>query len=301
MSLENLRRSLESAREDQRRRPSLSTQQLHLFAEAYRLRSLSDAADMLFMSQPTASRTLKALEDRLGVTLFTRTPHGVEPTQAADRLFPGIARALAELHAAIGAVVDLGNTSALRIGAAPEMLVYVAPAARALAEEREGSLGHLRFREGDTLIRELLHHEIDVAVLPAVADQLPEGIQAEPIRLIRFALHRPSDPGARAQLLAIPPAGSWERAVLDARAGPDHPGPWFETTGGAVAKRLLAEGFSVYLPLACTADLADVVAEPPVFTVELQALTLEPIRPGDDVARFVELLRGLGMPERAPL
>ncbi|HHC09352.1 MAG TPA: LysR family transcriptional regulator [Actinobacteria bacterium] len=300
MSLEDARRSLESAREAQRRRPSLSTQQLHLFAEAYRLRSLSDAADVLFMSQPTASRTLKALEDRLGVTLFTRTPHGLEPTEAADRLFPGIARALEELHAAVGLVADLGHASALRIGAAPEMLVYVAPAIRTLATEREGSLGHLRFLDGDALVRELLHHELDVAVLPAVADQVPEGIHAASVRRVRFALHRPARPGARAELLAIPPAGSWERTVLDARVGPDHPGPWFETTGGAVAKKLLAEGFSVYLPLACTTDLTDVVATPPVFTVELHALTLESMRPGDDVTRFVELLRSLDLPERVP-
>jgi len=50
--------------------------------------SLSGAARALALTQPTIGRHIAALEEELGVTLFTRSPHGLVPTEAANELRP---------------------------------------------------------------------------------------------------------------------------------------------------------------------------------------------------------------------
>jgi DNA-binding transcriptional LysR family regulator len=50
--------------------------------------SLSAAAKMLGVKQSTVGRQIESLEKDLGVTLFTRSPKGLRPTDAAIRLKP---------------------------------------------------------------------------------------------------------------------------------------------------------------------------------------------------------------------
>ncbi len=62
--------------------------------------SLSAAARALDIAQPTAGRHVAALESALGVALFTRSPTGLQPTDAALALLPH-ARAMAATAAAL--------------------------------------------------------------------------------------------------------------------------------------------------------------------------------------------------------
>jgi DNA-binding transcriptional LysR family regulator len=48
--------------------------------------SFTRASEMLHISQPALSRRLQGLEETLGLTLFERTPTGVELTEAAQKL-----------------------------------------------------------------------------------------------------------------------------------------------------------------------------------------------------------------------
>src|SRR5579859_2904256 len=50
--------------------------------------SLSGAARSLSLTQPTIGRHIDALEQSLGVALFTRSQHGLLPTSAALDLVP---------------------------------------------------------------------------------------------------------------------------------------------------------------------------------------------------------------------
>src|SRR5208283_3871498 len=56
---------------------------LRTFLEVARDLSLSGAARRLGLTQPTVGRHIDALEEALGVTLFTRSPRGLNPTPAA--------------------------------------------------------------------------------------------------------------------------------------------------------------------------------------------------------------------------
>lgn len=62
--------------------------------------SMSTAARSLGISQPTASRRLRAIEDSLGARLFDRLPSGLEPTEAGRRFLP----LLSEMDSAAAAV-----------------------------------------------------------------------------------------------------------------------------------------------------------------------------------------------------
>lgn len=48
--------------------------------------NLSRAAERLHLSQPAVSAHVKSLEEELGVSLFLRTPRGMEPTESGRRL-----------------------------------------------------------------------------------------------------------------------------------------------------------------------------------------------------------------------
>jgi DNA-binding transcriptional LysR family regulator len=65
---------------------TLSLGELQVFDAIHRHRSLLDAAQALGLPQPTASRWLAKLRAHFDDQLFVRTPHGMEPTTAAEAL-----------------------------------------------------------------------------------------------------------------------------------------------------------------------------------------------------------------------
>jgi DNA-binding transcriptional LysR family regulator len=72
-----------------------------------RERSFTRAAAQLGVSQSALSRTITALETRIGMTLLHRTTRSVSPTQAGQRLIDSIAPRLEEIEAEFAAVVEL--------------------------------------------------------------------------------------------------------------------------------------------------------------------------------------------------
>ncbi|OBB84259.1 LysR family transcriptional regulator [Mycobacterium sp. 852002-30065_SCH5024008] len=77
---------------------------LRAFEAVARLQSFTRAADELRITQPALSRTIRQLEDALGVTLVDRTSRHVETTQAGRTFLDHVERVLAELERAFGAV-----------------------------------------------------------------------------------------------------------------------------------------------------------------------------------------------------
>ncbi|MGO8797839.1 MAG: LysR family transcriptional regulator [Roseiarcus sp.] len=63
---------------------------LRTFGEVMRDGSLSGAARKLSLSQPTVGRHIDALEEALGLALFTRSPRGLTPSQGALDLAPHV-------------------------------------------------------------------------------------------------------------------------------------------------------------------------------------------------------------------
>lgn len=75
--------------------------ELRAFAEVARHRSFVRAAENLRIAPSTLSQTVRALEERLGVTLLVRTTRRVSITSAGLRLLERFAPAIDEIEAAV--------------------------------------------------------------------------------------------------------------------------------------------------------------------------------------------------------
>lgn len=80
-------------------KPSLG--ELRTFLAVHRAGSITAAADLLGLAQPTVTAQVKSLEAAVGRPLFDRRPRGVAPTAAADELARLVAGPLDALEAIV--------------------------------------------------------------------------------------------------------------------------------------------------------------------------------------------------------
>jgi DNA-binding transcriptional LysR family regulator len=82
------------------------------FLAVARERSFTRAAAQLGVSQSALSHTVRALEERLGLRLLTRTTRSVAPTEAGERLLRNIGPRFEEIDAELSALTALRETPA---------------------------------------------------------------------------------------------------------------------------------------------------------------------------------------------
>ena len=87
--------------------PQADLNDLHAFLAVARERSFTRAAAQLGMSQSALSQTVRGLEARLGLRLFTRTTRSVAPTEAGERLLQSVGPRLEEIEAELAAIKEL--------------------------------------------------------------------------------------------------------------------------------------------------------------------------------------------------
>ena len=103
--------------------------EIEAFLTVAERRSVSKAAEVLYVTQPALTTRIKKLERDLGVELFVRTPRGMRLT-AEGRAFRGHAqRAVQELAQGRELLRELreGRVGELLLGAAPAISTYVLP------------------------------------------------------------------------------------------------------------------------------------------------------------------------------
>src|SRR5262245_22219823 len=83
----------------------MDLRRLEIFAKVAELGSFSRAAESLFLTQPTVSEHVRALEDELGVQLLDRLGRGAAPTRAGQLLL-GYARRILALATEARQAVD---------------------------------------------------------------------------------------------------------------------------------------------------------------------------------------------------
>jgi len=79
---------------------------IRVFEAAARLKSFTRAAEELGMTQAAVSWQIKALEGRLGQSLFRRLPREVQPTEAGERLSSAATEAITLLRRAISDLTE---------------------------------------------------------------------------------------------------------------------------------------------------------------------------------------------------
>jgi DNA-binding transcriptional LysR family regulator len=161
---------------------------LRTFVAVYRAGSVSGGAALRNLSQPAASQQLRALERRVGLPLFVRTPRGVEPTRRGRELHAQVADSLDRLEHVLVAL-DGGaapaKSPAIRLGSSAEFLSYAV-----IPRMGTGSPALVaRFGTDEENVDRLEHGELDVAVTSVTPGR--RSLAATPIGTKRFVLVGP--------------------------------------------------------------------------------------------------------------
>src|SRR5947208_15489136 len=85
---------------------------LQAFVAVARERSFTKAAARLGVSQSALSHRMRALEERLGVRLLTRTTRSVSPTEAGERLLASVGPHFDGIEAELAALSELRDKPA---------------------------------------------------------------------------------------------------------------------------------------------------------------------------------------------
>ena len=84
--------------------PRENLNDLSAFIAVARERSFTKAAAQLGVSQSALSHTMRALEERLGLRLLTRTTRSVSPTEAGERLLQAVGPRIEEIDTELAAL-----------------------------------------------------------------------------------------------------------------------------------------------------------------------------------------------------
>src|ERR1700686_2212097 len=103
--------------------------QVEGFLEVARRGNVSRAAEAMFVTQPTLTARLHALERELGEPLFVRTRQGMRLTDAGRAFLPYAERATQAVREGREAIAELNSASAghLVIASAPAVSTYLLP------------------------------------------------------------------------------------------------------------------------------------------------------------------------------
>lgn len=221
--------------------------------------SLTAAAAVLGLSQPTLSAGIRSLEAELGVPLLERHRHGVQPTRYAELLLERARRIDAELQAATAELQQLrhGDAATLRIGCGPSEAARLLPQALVLLHQTLPQLRvFVEYGLNEKLMPMVRLGEIEAALSSVPRSAAHEGLQHEALYTDQaLVIGRSEHPlASKAQVtpadLARYPwvlARRWEleRRALDdlfAQAGLAPLQAQVETTSAVLMKTLLLSG-----------------------------------------------------------
>ncbi|MEU7325143.1 LysR substrate-binding domain-containing protein [Streptomyces griseoviridis] len=136
------------------------------------------AADELHIAQPVLSRQIRALEQDLGASLFTRDRHGVELTDAGRQLLADAGPLLASTHA-VRRRVSAAARGNRRLMVGFRAGVPVTPAARRFEDRHPDVVVDVQRIEADDQAAMLLDGRIDVGYVRLPIDEA--GLRVTPL------------------------------------------------------------------------------------------------------------------------
>ena len=157
---------------------------LNAFLNVARLGSVGAAATALSLTQPAVSRTLRKLEQQLGVQLFLRHSTGMELTAFGQSLLPHAALLEAGLHRALEEIDLLRGASKgmARVGILPSLVPDILPTVLSNVRTKlPGIQLHVVEAPNHQLTRALLRGEIDFAIAAVPPEFTEESIRVTPL------------------------------------------------------------------------------------------------------------------------
>ncbi|KAI3590711.1 Transcriptional regulator, LysR family [Cupriavidus sp. U2] len=296
-------------------RSNIKLRHLQLLVALDEFRHLGRTAEFLSVSQPAVSKVLAEVEKMLGLTLFTRSTRGTEPTPAGESLVRFARAVLAQYDVTRDEIeaVASGAAGRVRVGSMGATLPVLL--ARAVARLKDRSpRATVLVEEGDLthLLPRLRLSELDVIVgrlepSYAAPDLITDALYEDPMVAVVAASHplsRQASPDwtdlARHPLVLPPPWASLRVKIEQAffRHGQQPPADVIESSSylavttfvaqrqavgfvaGSVGRQLQAEGRFHVLAMPVEVEL------PPVGLITLRDRRLPP-----SVAELADCLR----------
>ena len=168
--------------------------QIEVFHAVYSSGSMTGAAALLNVSQPSVSKVLAHAEQQLGYLLFDRVKGKLVPTPEAHRLFSHVSRVYADVDRLRHVAENLksGNTGKIRVASTPAFGLELLPKAVASFRKMHADiLFEIETLHLDEMTQALLESRIDVGL----AFESPEGpgIEQQTLASSRFVVLAPSD------------------------------------------------------------------------------------------------------------
>ncbi len=169
-------------------------------------KGISAAAAALHITQPALTKSIRQLEDILGVTLFERLPTGVVPTRFGEILARRARLMQVEYRHAVAeiAAIKHGTGGAINVGAGPVWAVRILPPIIA-AFCRQQPKVKVTLRTGviDTLVPALLGGELDVICASLDFPAHPEFVKEHLVEFKHVMVARAEHPlAARREIAA---------------------------------------------------------------------------------------------------
>jgi DNA-binding transcriptional LysR family regulator len=145
--------------------------------------SIGRAADILRLSQPAISKSLRRLEDALQVRLFRRSHRGLELTAEGSALLARTRELRLSLQNVARELADLGEgrVTHLRIGVGPNFSgELLAPAVGKLMREAPRTTMQVIVSDVDEILPALRKGDLDL-ILNIILGEAPEGLSYVPL------------------------------------------------------------------------------------------------------------------------
>ena len=161
----------------------LKLRQLNALVAVARYGSMAKAAEHLAISQPVVSKAIAELEQVVGVRLFDRVPHGVEPTVHGLALLKRSTAIFDDLRTSVSELEFLSDPSAgeLRIGCEETLATGLLPRLiDQLTQKYPRIIFDVALGDPPTLQqRDLLGRRVELAIMRTAIEDLDEGLDAK--------------------------------------------------------------------------------------------------------------------------
>lgn len=140
---------------------------LQTFVEVARQKSVMKAAELLHVSQPAVTKTIRELEEVLGVRVFEREGRGIKITRYGEAFLKHAGAALTALRQGLDSVTQerVGDAPPIRIGALPTVSTRIMPRAMELFL-KEDTWSRIKIVTGENavLLEQLRVGDLDLVV-----------------------------------------------------------------------------------------------------------------------------------------
>lgn len=166
--------------------------QIEVFHAVYSTGSMTSAAAMLNVSQPSVSKVLAHAEQQLGYLLFDRVKGKLVATPEAHRLFAHVSAVYRDVDRLRHVAENLkqGNSGRIRVACTPAFGLEVLPnAIKSFRDEHNDTVFEIETLHVDQMAEALLESRVDVGVAFDGGDK--PGIVSETLATSRFVVLAP--------------------------------------------------------------------------------------------------------------